>query len=152
MLALSRIDAPDEVSELIGDYLERSRLLGQRTAELYLALTSSAGGADFEPEPFSDFYRQGLYHGILGQTTHLCQTLRLRLETLPETSRPQAQRALLIEEAIRARLRLFRDLKMTGARIRLHGNYNLRDVLYTGKDFAIIDFEGDPTRHLTERR
>jgi maltose alpha-D-glucosyltransferase / alpha-amylase len=66
--------------------------------------------------------------------------------------RIDARRVLGYEEDIRARLRLFRDAEMTGLRIRVHGNYNLADVLYTGKDFVIVDFEGESSRHLTERR
>jgi maltose alpha-D-glucosyltransferase/alpha-amylase len=37
-------------------------------------------------------------------------------------------------------------------RARCHGNYHLEEVLYTGKDFVIIDFEGEPSRTLSERR
>src|SRR6266446_4335997 len=35
---------------------------------------------------------------------------------------------------------------------RIHGDYHLGQVLYTGKDFIILDFEGEPARALGERK
>jgi maltose alpha-D-glucosyltransferase/alpha-amylase len=41
---------------------------------------------------------------------------------------------------------------MSVVRMRIHGDLHLGQMLYTGKDFAIIDFEGEPARPLSERR
>ena len=34
----------------------------------------------------------------------------------------------------------------------MHGDYHLGQVIFTGNDFVIIDFEGEPARALSERR
>ena len=71
---------------------------------------------------------------------------------LAEDIRPDAAKILQLEGAIFDRFRQVVDKKMTGMRIRCHGDFHLGQVLFTGKDFVIIDFEGEPARPITERR
>jgi len=42
--------------------------------------------------------------------------------------------------------------RFTGLRTRIHGDYHLDQVLSTGKDFIIIDFDGQAGDTLGERR
>ena len=45
-----------------------------------------------------------------------------------------------------------RDHEIVATKIRIHGDYHLGQVLFTGDDFVIMDFEGEPARSLAERR
>jgi maltose alpha-D-glucosyltransferase/alpha-amylase len=151
-LTLSRRGCPSEVRELLGEYVESARLLGRRTAEMHLALSSEDSGPDFAPEPFTDHYRQGLYHGMMGLAGRCMSLLRQQVTTLSHHTQVEAFRVLAREAYVRACFRPLRDRRVETDRIRVHGDFNLRQVLYTGKDFILIDFEGDPSRAYTERK
>ena len=138
--------------ELIGTYLQTVRLLGIRTAELHVALSSRQTDPAFAPEPYTDFYRRGLYHGMLGRQSRAADVLRASLEQLPDEVRADAAAVLERQAAIRVKVRYLIDERITAARIRIHGDFHLAQVLFTGKDMMIIDFEGDTGRPLSERR
>jgi len=152
LLDLVERDLPPGVAEIIGPYLESARLLGQRTGEMHLALASDPDRPGFSPEPFSKLYQRSLYQSMRNLTGRVFQLLRQPMRTLPEGSRAEVQKVLDQEEEILDRFRSIIDLKITGMRIRCHGDYHLGQVLYTGKDFFIFDFEGEPARPLSERR
>jgi maltose alpha-D-glucosyltransferase/alpha-amylase len=142
----------DEVFEAIGPYLESTRLLGQRTAELHIALASAPEKEEFSPEPFSKLYQRALYQSVRSLTGRVFSLLGQRLGDLPEAIRPKAQAVLAAKNEILDRFRSVTQRKIPAMRIRCHGDYHLGQVLYTGKDFVIIDFEGEPARPISERR
>jgi maltose alpha-D-glucosyltransferase/alpha-amylase len=151
LLDASGADEPALAGELVAGYLERARLLGQRTAELHLALASGTGPA-FAPEPFSQLYQRSIYQGMRTLTVQIFQGLRKLLPTLPESVRAEAAAALASEDALMARFQRIVGAKIAASRTRVHGDYHLGQVLFTGKDFMIIDLEGEPMRPISERR
>jgi maltose alpha-D-glucosyltransferase/alpha-amylase len=150
-LDLAAGEFPQKVTQLVGSYLESARLLGQRVAEMHRALMH-ATTPGFEPEPFTDHYRQGLFHGFLSQANRSLMELRKALPKLPEQAAQIASTVLRREPDIRAAFTVLRTQRIHGIRIRHHGDLHLGQILYTGKDFSIIDFEGEPARPLSERR
>jgi maltose alpha-D-glucosyltransferase/alpha-amylase len=42
--------------------------------------------------------------------------------------------------------------KLNLLKIRIHSDYHLGQILFTGKDLVILDFEGEPARTYSERR
>ena len=150
-VALLEEDIPDLANDLIGAYyLEYARKLGQLTGELHCALASDHHDAAFRPEPFTEHYRRGLYQSMHSQAS---QALELaRQADLPATERERVRHVVSLFEKFDERLRARLDRKITAMRIRCHGNYSLRKVLDTGKEFVVIDFEGEPARPLGERR
>jgi trehalose synthase-fused probable maltokinase len=49
-------------------------------------------------------------------------------------------------------LRLLANIGPVGRVIRNHGDYHLGQVLWTGSDWIVLDFEGEPARSIAERR
>jgi maltose alpha-D-glucosyltransferase/alpha-amylase len=144
-------DAPELAKELLGGYLEFAALLGRRMAELHIAL-GAVESPGFEREPFSQFHQRSLYQTARSLAFQTLRSLRRALKTLPENAHDLARQVLAKESTLQEALREILNERLVAPRIRCHGDFDLEQVLYTGKDFLFIDFEGRPERPVAARR
>jgi maltose alpha-D-glucosyltransferase/alpha-amylase len=152
IIKLCQAEFPLDLPELIGSYWDSAALLGRRTAQLHLALASDFGNADFVPEEFTESARRAQRESMRDLTLNVFRILEQRIAKLPTSVQNDAANILKQEGEIQDRFDALTHQKMTGKLIRIHGDFHLGQVLYTGSDFVIIDFEGEPARPLEERR
>jgi maltose alpha-D-glucosyltransferase/alpha-amylase len=143
---LSQLEVPELAHETMGGYLESARLLGQRTAELHGALTRVESSA-FEPEPLTLLDRRALYQSMRTLTRRVFTLLRRRGD-----DSPGGVALLDREDEVLEVYKGLLDPELQDVRMRTHGDYHLGQVLWTGRDFVIIDFEGEPARTIGERK
>jgi maltose alpha-D-glucosyltransferase/alpha-amylase len=143
---------PPLLQELTGIHLSQMRLMGRRLASLHLVLGQPSKDTAFGREVFTTMYQQSLYQSVREAQARTMRLLTRRHEHIPESLRERAAALNSRDAEIEALLRRLTEHSIHVARIRCHGDLHLGQVLATGDDFVIIDFEGEVTRPITERR
>ncbi len=142
---------PATVRDAIGLYVDRAGTLGQRTAQLHLALSQQSGDPAFQPEPITPEDQRQLAATLKEHAVASLDQLRKQLVRLPEESLERAGAILGRRRRLLGSFDALADLTSTGCKTRVHGDYHLGQVLTVGNDFVILDFEGEPARSLAER-
>ncbi len=150
----SSLDVPDAARPS----LEAAALLGRRTAEMHLALSSSTREAAFAPEPFHKEDLEQDAQRIQAQVSASMEALKQRLSALDEPTTDAAGLLISKRRELIARSRSIILSGVGGQRIRIHGDFHLGQTLRVGDekdsggDFVFLDFEGEPARPFEERR
>ncbi|QQY08585.1 MAG: maltose alpha-D-glucosyltransferase [Candidatus Xiphinematobacter sp.] len=136
--------------ELMAGYPERAYQLGLRTGELHRCLATLPGAA-FTPELFTSLYQRSLYQTLRSLARRTELDLASKIPYLPESLQVRARSWIAATPRLLAFYARLLRAKIPAKKIRSHGDYHLGQVLNTGRDFVILDFEGEPCRPFGER-
>jgi maltose alpha-D-glucosyltransferase/alpha-amylase len=141
------------VSQAYARPLDLPRVLGRRTAEMHAALaTTPTDDPAFAPEPVTAADIK-YWSAEAGQEVDrafavldgMADTLDASLAALTAELRGE-------REYIERRIEQLSNASIGAIKIRIHGDFHLGQVLVVENDVFIIDFEGEPRRHVEERR
>jgi maltose alpha-D-glucosyltransferase / alpha-amylase len=133
--------------------LDIARLIGKRTAELHVALATPTDNVDFAAEQVE---ADDIARWISDSEAEADRAFEA-LASAPPSGMSQSSRECIDllqshHDEIRSLLGRYRGLAPSGQKIRHHGDFHLGQVLVVQDDIMIVDFEGEPTRTLAERR
>ncbi len=140
-----------ELQLAIGTVLEDAEILGRRTAELH-AILASVRDPDFAPVRYKTHYQRSCYQALRTLQMDAFDRLLRESHLLPEAERPSAEALLSRQSELLGHFRALTTERLDAMRIRCHGDFNLSQLLHTGKDYVLIDFEGPSWLPLGVRR
>ncbi|HXS77749.1 MAG TPA: maltose alpha-D-glucosyltransferase [Terracidiphilus sp.] len=154
--------ATEEFKTLAGNAMDSAALLGRRTAEMHLALSSSKSEPAFAPVPASKEDLETDARQVEAQIRSALDALKSKFASVDDGTGDSAAFLLSQRKKLMERSRGITKMEAAGERIRIHGDYHLGQTLrvkasqgdgdLSGGDFVLLDFEGEPARTLMERR
>jgi maltose alpha-D-glucosyltransferase/alpha-amylase len=149
LVDIATAEPPPAVLETIGAYLHAAGTLGRRTAELHLALAADETNPAFKPEPLTAADLAVVCEDVEEYANKALAALRDHIGKQTGQVADDARRLLELGSSALDRQT---DVHAGLTKTRVHGDYHLGQVLRVENDFVILDFEGEPTRSVEERR
>ncbi len=156
-LALEELVTPPpgqepSLEEAFAAYLPRAEALGRRTGQMHCALARSTDDPCFAPERLTQEDLALAGDEMRVQATRAHEQLRRALADASEAQCAQMTRFIEAAPRLDAWITSLTHDPVNAMKFRVHGDYHLGQTLIAQTDVMIVDFEGEPSRSVAERR
>ncbi len=133
----------------LGDF---TAVVGRRLGELHAALAAPSDNPAFAPLRVDQATANEWRDSVLSQLSTALDIIAQAYEGLDPAGAALADRVLSRRDRIMPAIGKLADAAVGTLMTRIHGDFHLGQILVSEDDAYIIDFEGEPTRDLEERR
>lgn len=144
----------EQIKDYIGIfYLDLIEKLAERTSQMHILLGSDNTDPLFFPEPFTFMYQRSIYQTGRTEIKKTLEDLINNDEYIKILNVEDLSQSIIDKEQfILNYMKKILSKNFEGLRIRNHGEFNLKQILFTGKDFIFVDFDGVSIRPFSERK
>ena len=143
---------PEAHTDALAELNGFAALLGQRLGEMHLLLAAPSIDAAFQPQVSDGQDSARWTRQINAELTHALDLLAQHRDQLDSDSQALVDDLQEQREGLVQHIENLANQAQGGLLMRVHGDLHLGQVLVVQGDAYLIDFEGEPSRPLEERR